>query len=244
MAIQPSLERIYPDDTPTEDEVERESVDLHLARYRFAADHSRGERLLDIACGAGYGTAILARAQIGAACFGLDCDPAAVAYAHQRYQAPNLQFLHGDAMKFAPDERYDTIVSLETIEHLPDPERFIAHLTTMVVDGGRIIASVPITPTKDGNPYHLHDFSERSFTALFGKYGFRPTGTKCYQDQVYFRFTSLFKRTRKKRTQAVPGNLFRHYLRHPAALLVRFWALCRFGFKNRYLTAVFQRSEP
>ena len=241
MTVQPSLERIYPDDIPMTDTVEQESVALHMARYEFAAEHARGQRLLDIACGAGYGSALLARTETNRQCFGLDCDEDAVAYAQQHYAAANLRFFQGDAMNYQPSVRYDTIVSLETIEHLPDPGGFITRLTDMVAEGGRIIASVPITPSKDGNPYHLHDFTEKSFLALFRSCGFEPGGAKFYQDQVYFRFSSLFKKSPKKRTQAVPGNLFRHYLRHPSALAVRFWALARYGFTNRYLTAVFQR---
>jgi SAM-dependent methyltransferase len=241
MTLQPSLERIYPDDMSPEDVVERESVELHLARYRFAAAHAGGERLLDIASGAGYGTALLAQAHDGIACFGLDCDADAVAYAREHYHAPNLQYLNGDAMAYEPEEGYDTIVSLETIEHLPDPAGFVARLAKMVAEGGRIIASVPITPSKDGNPHHLHDFSEKSFLALFGRCGLVPNGEKFYQDQVYFRFASLFKKAPKKRTQAVPNNLMKHYLRHPGAVGVRLWALCRHGFKNRYLTAIFNK---
>src|SRR5690606_33242640 len=100
--------------------------------------------------------------------------PAAIAYAQAHYQLPNLRYVCADAEQFASAERFDSIVSLETIEHLPRPRPLIANCAALLAAGGQIIASAPITPTLDGNPHHLHDFTPRSFHALFAAHGLRP----------------------------------------------------------------------
>src|SRR5688572_18974511 len=95
----------------------------HLARYRFAAKYVAGGRVLDIACGSGYGTALLREAG-GREVVGVDVDPEAIAYARSRYQGVGVTFLAGDAASPPVAGRFDLIVSFETIEHLRDPERF------------------------------------------------------------------------------------------------------------------------
>ena len=242
MTLDATLERIYPHETDPADAVESESIELHLARYRFAAVHAKGNRLLDIASGCGYGTAMLGQAKPGMECFGLDCDPRAIAYASERYPGPNLSYIQADVMEYAPQQKFDTVVTLETIEHLPDPAGFIRRLAEITTQDGIIVASVPITPSKDGNPHHLHDFTEKSFKNLFIENGFHPTEPELLQVQRYFRFSGLFSKGTKKRTQNIPRNLARFYLDHPTALFKRIGALCRYGFTNRYLTSVFRRT--
>jgi 2-polyprenyl-3-methyl-5-hydroxy-6-metoxy-1,4-benzoquinol methylase len=93
----------------------------------------------------------------------VDIDAAAIAYARQHYQLSDLRFECADAEQFSSDQGFDCIVSLETIEHLPRPQQLLANYARLLVEAGKVIASVPITPTLDGNPHHLHDFSKRSF---------------------------------------------------------------------------------
>lgn len=242
MEIEASLERIYPDEAVGHDLVEQDSIELHMARYRYAADRIVGKRLLDIASGCGYGTALLAQAAPQVFCTGVDIDPKAIAYATQRYSSQNICFMAGDGMAWQSDELFDTIVSLETIEHLPDPHGFVHSLSRMLAPGGVIIASVPITPTKDGNPYHLHDFTRKSFLKMFARAGLVPTGSEFVQVQKYLYVSRMFRPSPpKERTGKITGNIRRYYLKHPTALLTRIWALCRYGFNNHYLTAEFRR---
>lgn len=244
MEIQASLERIYPDETAATDQVEQESVALHLERYGFAAEQARGPRLLDIASGCGYGTALMARQQPDISCTGVDVDPLAVDYAQKTYFGANLQFLVGNGMTWKAEEKFNTIVSLETIEHLPDPNNFVQSLTTMLAPGGIIVASVPTTPTKDGNPFHLHDFTRNSFLKMFRQVGMVPAGPEFLQVQRYFYPSRLFKPSPPRpRTDQVGNNIRRYYLKHPTALLTRLGALCRYGFNNHYLTLVFRRES-
>jgi len=235
-----TLERIYPDEVDTADRREREALAIHVERYRFAAEHLSGARVLDMACGAGYGTALLAEAsEAGRHVVGVDIDEEAVGYARKRYARPGIEFVSSNAMTFRAGARFDTIVSLETIEHLPEPQGFLECLLGLLAPGGSIIASVPTTPSVDANPNHLHDFTERSFSRMFEKRGFRR-GPVYRQTQAYSPGAVAMKHG-GRRLQNVRPNLPAYYLANPDALAKRIWSTLRYGFSNRYLTAVWRR---
>ncbi len=142
--------------------------DAHIARYMLAARFVRpGDTVLDGACGLGYGAAILGAATTATRIIGLDNSPAAVEYARANFGTGpggegRVQFRVGDAadLSFLPDASVDAVVSMETLEHLPDPQRFLAEAQRVLTPAGRIIVSVPNDWTdqtgKDPNPHHLH----------------------------------------------------------------------------------------
>src|SRR5579885_297921 len=74
-------------------QVDIDLLNEHLARYAFAARLARGKRVLDAGCGAGYGTAELARVALSAA--GIDSAADAIDYARANYCLPNLFFTQG-----------------------------------------------------------------------------------------------------------------------------------------------------
>ncbi|MBU2255321.1 MAG: class I SAM-dependent methyltransferase, partial [Gammaproteobacteria bacterium] len=156
-----TIERIYPKDLNPLNPDDQASLQIHMQRYEFAVEHLSGQRVLDMACGCGYGTALLAERNPDKQITGVDIDPAAIAYARQHYQLANLRYECADAEQFGSAQGFDCIVSLETIEHLPRPQVLLANYARLLAEGGKVIASVPITPTLDGNPHHLHDFSKR-----------------------------------------------------------------------------------
>lgn len=227
-----SLERLVPDAVRGEDTTARETLELHLARYEFAARHVGG-RVLDIACGVGYGSHLLATRSQAELVIGVDCEPAAIAYARQRYGGTTVQFVCGDAAQFSDPDGFDAIVSLETIEHLPDPEGFLAHAIPQLRPGGAFVASVPTTPSVDVNPYHKHDFTERSFRQLVGRHG--VTEIDCFREVQPVRLATLIKRD-ESRTRGMRQQLPRYYVQHPGSLARRIWATLRYGFANHYIT--------
>ena len=89
----------------------------HMARYAFAARLARGKRALDAGCGAGYGSAELARAALTVV--GIDSSLEAIEYARASYPLPNLKFEQAscEALPHA-DASFDLIVAFEVIEHL------------------------------------------------------------------------------------------------------------------------------
>jgi SAM-dependent methyltransferase len=233
-----SLERLVPDALRPGDATGEEALRISLDRYEFAARYARSGRLLDVACGVGYGTRFLTdRAEQLTAALGVELCKDAVAYANDRYANDRTGFLACDAMQFEDAEGFDTIVSIETIEHLPDPEGFVERLVGLLRPGGHLVGSVPITPSVDANPHHLHDFSDRSFRRLVGRHGLEVLDD-LVQDQP-FGLRAVMTRS-EARLESVRQNLPAWYLRHPGALLRRLGSTLRHGFVNRYLTVAWR----
>ncbi|MDO8541033.1 MAG: methyltransferase domain-containing protein [Opitutaceae bacterium] len=141
----------------------------HVQRYAFATDRIVGRRVLDLACGVGYGSYILAQGA-GREVTGVDLSVEAVAYGRKHYQRPGLRIETGDALQWgAGEEVFDTVVSFETIEHLPDPAAFAVRLAAHVRPGGRLIISAPNTlqhkraamPIE--NPFHVSEPDHATF---------------------------------------------------------------------------------
>ena len=135
----------------------------HLQRYQFALDRIEGHRVLDLACGVGYGSYILSQAHERQVT-GIDLDPGAIGYGQAHYQRSGLRLIVGDALRWRNEAApFDTIVSFETIEHLPDPAGFVAHVATLLKPGGRFLVSAPNTlqhkraPEPIENEFHISE---------------------------------------------------------------------------------------
>lgn len=239
-----TLERIYPLKMDERLAADQATLELHLQRYGFASRSLQGQRVLDMACGCGYGSALLAEQHPDKQITGIDIDPEAIAYAQANYQKANLRYLCANAETFADGAGFDSIVSLETIEHLPSPQRLIENYARLLAKNGVIVASVPTTPTLDGNPHHLHDFSPRSFFALFRRHGLQ-SGERFEQIQ-HWEFSGLFNKprqtAREHRSEGVGNAVLAYYRRHPLYLFKRLFAILRYGPNNRYLTCRFSES--
>jgi SAM-dependent methyltransferase len=180
--IAPPLERIDPDHSRW---FLRGVIAGHVGRYAHAREAAGGKRVLDLACGSGYGCAILA--DVAASVVGVDLDPAAVSCAAKRYPLPNVRFLCADARTLPLDAAgFDLVTSFETIEHLPpaDIDAYLDELHRVLAPGGRLIIS---TPDRDsyslggatGNAFHLCEFTRAEFverlsrrfevTAMYGQ---------------------------------------------------------------------------
>ncbi len=242
-----SLERIYPKQLNQDEKSHQDVLDIHLERYDFASKQLCGTHILDIACGCGYGTALMAEAHPDKQFVGVDVDPLAVEYAREHYQSDNLRYECGNGMDFQLSlndggyQQFDTIISLETIEHVPEPQKMVTHLLTQLSKEGIMIASVPTTPTVDGNPHHLHDFTVASFYRLFSQSNYQPNET--FEQIQYWEFKGLFskKESKENRSQGVGRNIVKHYVKKPSALFFRVHSILTKGLNNRYLTAVFSK---
>lgn len=234
-----SLERIVPDELRSEDRTGAETLRLSTERYEFASKFVGRGRVLDLACGVGYGTRILTDGSEAVCGLGVDLAESAIEYANQRYANPRTTYRAHDAMGFEDPEGFETVVSIETIEHLPDPTTFVSRIAKMVLPGGTLIGSVPVTPSVDANPHHLHDFSERSFRRLFEPHGLYEVD-RLEQDQPFGLFSVLSRS--ESRMQDMRENLLGYYVQHPGALVRRGLSTLRHGFKNRYLTVAWRKS--
>jgi SAM-dependent methyltransferase len=241
MSLDPdSLERLVPQALDAGDPAAQATLALHLDRYRWAAARARPGRLLDCACGVGYGTHLLLEsdAALGPA-VGVDVSPDAVAYAREHYAGPRVRFVVADALAFEDADGFDTIVSLETIEHVEDPGALFAKLASLLRPGGVLVASVPTTPSVDLNPHHRSDFTAAGFRAYGARHALREVDSLV---QVQRLALSQSWRGRRFRRDKIRPNLPAWYLAHPDAFLRRIGATLRFGFANHYLTVAWERS--
>src|SRR5262245_50978058 len=103
-------------------------IALHVARYAVAAELCRGRRVLDVACGEGYGSHLMATRWGAAAVHAIDVSAQAIASARAHFDDPRITWLEMDLDRLDPAQvggPFDLIVSLETIEHVADPEAFL-----------------------------------------------------------------------------------------------------------------------
>ncbi len=139
--------------------------DEHMVRYRFIAPLVKNKKVLDIACGSGYGAALLHKAGAESV-LGIDLDEAVIAEARKQY--PGIEFKAGDAGKLdLANESIDVITSFETIEHLPAIEQYLSELKRVIKETGLVSIS---TPNKkvfgQKNPFHIKEFTKEEFEAV------------------------------------------------------------------------------
>lgn len=151
----------------------------HRARYAFAARDVAGCRVLDVACGSGYGSRML-RAAGAREVVGVDRDPSAVEYARARYGGPGVAFVQGDACAPPVAGPFDRVVALETIEHLENADAFLAGCRRLMAPGADLFVSTPYRhrTRSDGrplNPFHHREWRTDEFRELLG--GFFSTVT-------------------------------------------------------------------
>src|SRR5580765_423439 len=143
-----SLERIIPEKEQDLDDFDRFSLKLHMDRYAFAIQNAKPGRVLDMACGSGYGAYQMIRSVRLGQCriIAVDNSVQAIGYEEKHFQDPSIEFICNDAMQFNDEQEFDTIVSLETIEHLENPKAFIRKLDSLLRSSGVLIISAPVTP--------------------------------------------------------------------------------------------------
>lgn len=141
----------------------------HIARYDAATNLVKGKRVLDIACGTGYGTALLAKA--AKSVVGVDVSAQAVEYATKKFARDNVTFRKGNGRDIpAKTAEFDVVVSYETIEHLQDYPGFIDEIKRVLKKDGLLIISTPNDKEFPvGNHFHLHQFEENELESLLKK---------------------------------------------------------------------------
>ena len=220
---------------PADAAFDRALLALHLERYKLAAEYVRDANVVDCNCGTGFGSEVLLKA--GARSVqGVDLDRSALEYARSRHAHDGITYFEADALRFAPTPQPSVWVSLETVEHLPNPTAYVAHVAKVLPKGGRFIASVPVTVSTDGNRHHLHDFTRASFRGLLTTHGFREV--RAVEQSLRFTLGDLFGRSRSGRRRDRRHGLIRWYARHPMVLAERLKLTLTKGFVNEYLTVI------
>ncbi|MGO9967844.1 MAG: methyltransferase domain-containing protein [Bryobacteraceae bacterium] len=152
-------------------QVDADLLNEHLARYTFAARLARGKRVLDLGCGAGYGTAELARYALSA--IGADVAAEAVDFARDHYRESNLLFEQASCTALPhPAASFDLVVAFEVIEHLENWRGFLCEARRVLAPNGQLVVSTPnrlyYTESRGpggANPFHVHEFDFEEFRA-------------------------------------------------------------------------------
>lgn len=145
----------------------------HLERYEFAKKFVVDKRVLDIACGSGYGTKMLKEGgaiQVD----GVDIDKEVIDYASYRNKAQGVSYYAGNAQTYRSDKRYDVIISYETAEHIEDVGQYFTNMKLNLSANGIFIVSTPISDM-DFNPkpylrFHLREWGFEAFQKEVEKY--------------------------------------------------------------------------
>jgi 2-polyprenyl-3-methyl-5-hydroxy-6-metoxy-1,4-benzoquinol methylase len=143
----------------------------HLAVYEWIGTRVDGLRVVDMACGEGYGAAALA--EHAASVVGVDANPEAFEHARLRYTKPGLSFERALVERYGEPAMCDAITFLQTIEHVANPEDVLGHFKTLLVAGGTAYVSTPnlltLAPAgaeKSDNPWHVREYRAHEFEAL------------------------------------------------------------------------------
>ena len=150
-------------------QVDADLLNEHMARYTFAARLAVRKRVLDAGCGAGYGSAELAR--VAGQVVGADIAADAVDFARAQYPLRNLRFEQASCTALPhPDASFDLVVAFEVIEHLTDWRALLLEARRLLAPGGQFIVSTPnrlyYTESRGVhgvNPFHVHEFDFEEF---------------------------------------------------------------------------------
>jgi len=141
----------------------------HLAVYEWIAARVHGRRVVDLACGEGYGSAVLGRT--AAWVVGVDANPDAFEHARLKYTAGNVSFERDMIETWTGD--VDCVVFLQTIEHVRDPGAVLERLRELIGPRGVAYVSTPNVLTlapkgaeRSGNPWHVREYRPLEYRAL------------------------------------------------------------------------------
>jgi len=158
-------ERIY----LNQEELEKMEIDIlnrrHIERYSLVRQYCKG-KIIDVACGCGYGTYLISKNPDVESITGFDIDKGAIDFAKENFIKENLSF------EIKPidevNEKADTLICIETIEHIPNPH--IINVMAERCEVKTIFVSYPSKKTTHYNKHHFHDFNDSDLIKIFDKY--------------------------------------------------------------------------
>lgn len=164
----------------------------HEGVYEWAVENLlvEGDRFLDLGCGTGYGSVLVAGA--GASFDGVDASPAAIEHARRSYAHPNARFFVGDLMQTLPPDlrpgSYDVVFSSEVLEHVVDPFTFARVMADFLRDDGHCFVGTP------NRLWSLDNMPEGRLMARSHVMEFTPAALEQMLRTVFDDVTLLFRR--------------------------------------------------
>ncbi len=146
----------------------------HLHRYSAVLSLIRDKVVLDIACGEGYGSNLMA--DYAREVVGVDISAGVISEASQKYCRQNLKFIAGKVEAIPlPDNSVDAIVSFETLEHHAKHHEMFREIKRVLKKDGFMVMSTPdrrVIDTWEGhrNIYHVKELYTEEFKSLVESY--------------------------------------------------------------------------
>jgi 2-polyprenyl-3-methyl-5-hydroxy-6-metoxy-1,4-benzoquinol methylase len=161
------LERWIPDYSYQQTEKE------HFQRYELICRYIKNKKVLDIACGTGRGSYMMAMGGADTIC-GVDIDADTIRYASFRNFHLKIIYQIGDATKFISANKFEVIISFETVEHIPDYKLYLKQLENNLEKDGVLFISTPISnkilDENPINPYHVREWGFKAFQNAISEY--------------------------------------------------------------------------
>ena len=152
----------------------RQTENSHVERYNLACNYTIGKNVIDIACGIGKGTNLMATKGNAKTVKGFDIEYDAVRYAKWRNGNDNVEFDVKNAEKLEIFNEFDVAVSFETVEHLPNYKDFFLSIKNCLKPGGVFLVSTPISAMtvdkKPLNPYHIQEWGFNEFQRIISEF--------------------------------------------------------------------------
>lgn len=177
----------------------------HQRVYIFCARYGKNKRVLDVGCGSGAGTFVIASK--AKEIIGIDNDEKAIKYAIKHYKKNNIKFKLENILRIKK-EQFDLVVSLQVIEHMRYVKKYLENIVLLIKPDGKVILSTPnkTTQSYNENPYHYYEYSAKELKKLLSEYF---TSVKLYclhgNSQVMF-----FEKLRKEKiTKIMSIDIFK-----------------------------------
>ena len=161
----------------------------HISRYELAGRYiSRGARVLDIACGVGYGSYVLAMQSQCRYILAVDQSKDAIEYGKAYYRSDKIQYRVGDCLTTRlKTEFFDVVVCLEIIEHIKQDKKLLDRLYLTLTKEGKLILSTPnelYMPYSEARfPYHVRHYTPQEVSDLLESRSFMIESVYCQPDR-------------------------------------------------------------
>lgn len=142
----------------------------HQKTYSFCTKYTRSKRVLDAGCGTGAGAFLLSK--IAKEMVAVDTDRDAIKYSRKMYKRRNLTYKRIGVLDIRDKKKFNTVVSLQVIEHIEEVDTYIAKIKGLLKPKGIVIFSTPnsLTQSYNENPYHVHEYLAEELLILLKEY--------------------------------------------------------------------------
>lgn len=150
-----------------------------------------GEKMLDIGCGSGL--SLLEAKELGVEAWGIEADPNVKRFAEELSLRIHQGSVHDNPF---PDIKFDLIVLNQVIEHIPEPDKTLQLLHSLLTKEGRVILIFPnvnslwskLSGARWINwhiPYHLHHFNKKTFTQMAERCGYNVVSSRTITPNIW-----------------------------------------------------------